>query len=518
MNARMNSPARLALIVLASGMLVAAVGACSKQSGAGPATAPAQGAAGAQGGGGQYRGGNGQYQGGQGGRRQATVPVQATTVQVGLLSADRDTAGVVSPLTQSQVAAQVAGVVKNVAHLAGDWVQSGTLIVQLDDAQLKLSVANAQAALDNANINLSIGEDNANQANPKLALQVQSAQSALDSAQKNYDSQKALYALGGISASQLDSAASQLTAAQANLEGAKTALDQNQKSGDQTIAQLRLAVTQAENALQQAKLNLQYASIRAPFAGQIAAMNVQPGMYVGLNTPVFTLVSASRQIAFSVAPSDAPALPVGTKLTFEYGGKSYPIRVTQAPSAPINGVIPMVASALGPFNLPFGTIGNISYPVGVARGALVPIAALATLENQNYVFLVENGKAVIQNVSIIGEAGITAVVDGLAAGATVVVSPPPGLLQGTPVQVVVAQGAAQGAPGQSPGAAPGATPQATPAGARPGQPGARQGSAAPGQPGATGTWSGTRSSQGGSAQPGSSPGAQATTDTSVGKP
>ena len=385
-------------------------------------------------------GGASKRQGGQSaGRKQAIVPVQATTVQAGLLTAQREASGVVAPVIQSQVAAQVAGVVKSVPHVSGDWVRAGDLVVQLDDAQLKLALANAQASLENAKINLQIGEDNASQDNPKLSLQVQSAQSALDSAQKFYDSQKALYDLGGLSASNLDTAESQLTAAKANLEGAKTALDQNNKSGDQTIAQLRLGVTQAQNQLVQAQLNLQYASIRAPFAGQVASVNMQAGMYVGLNTPAFFLVSADRAINFSIPPSDAPTLLQGSKIAFSYNGASYPVKVSQAPSAPINGVVPMVASVPASFKLAYGSVGSVSYAISVASGILVPLASLATLEDKNYVFAVVDGKATRKDVTIVGEAGITAAVAGLASGDVVIISPPPGLIPGSQVQIVAQQ-------------------------------------------------------------------------------
>jgi len=387
-----------------------------------------------------------------GGRRQSVVPVQATLVQMGLLTADRSTAGIVTAVTQSNVAAQVAGIVKSVPRASGDWVRAGDIVVQLDDAQLKLSLANAQAALDNAKINLSVGQDSSSQANPKLALQVQSAQSALDSAQKFYDSQKALFDLGGISASALDTAKSQLQSAQANLEGAKTALDQNGKADDQTIAQLKLAISTAQNQLAQAQLNLQYASIRAPFSGQIAAVNMQSGMYVGLNTPVFTLVTAERQVNFSISPSDAPALPIGRAVAFAYSGNTYTVKVGQSPSAPINGVIPMVAFVPSSFKLPLGTVGSVSYKVPVATGILVPLNALDTLENQNFVFTIVEGKVQTQNVTILGEAGISTAVSGIKPGDVVVVNPPPGLIQGSQVQAVMIQSDASTVPAQgSPG-------------------------------------------------------------------
>ena len=416
----------LALAVLASALSLAALGSCGKTSAAG-------GSAGQSGGSAGQSGGNAQGAAASG-RRLGLIPVQAAIVQVGELTADRGTSGQVVPDTLSQVAAQVAGVVKSTPRQVGDWVRAGDIVVQLDDAQFKLALGSAQAALDSAKLNLEIGLYNEKQANPKLAIDVQSAQSALDAAQKNYEAQKALYALGGTSASQLDTARTQLSQAQSGLEGAKTALDQNQKSGEQNIAQLRVAVDQAQIQLQQARLNLQYTAIRAPFAGQVSVLSVNPGMYVGLNTPSFTLVSAGREIDFNVPPSDAAGLPVGTPMRFTYNGKEYSIRVSQAPSAPIQGLVPMVASVGGAAGLPFGSVGTVSYTVAMARGALVPVAALSTLENRNYVFTIENGKTVRKYVTIIAEAGITAAVSGLDNGATVVLNPPPGLLEGSQVQ------------------------------------------------------------------------------------
>jgi HlyD family secretion protein len=389
--------------------------------------------------------GGGAGQQGPGGRRFAAIPVQAVNVTIGPLVADNNTAGSVVPVTQSAVASQVSGVVLHVAHQAGEWVKAGETIVQLDDSQLDLSVRSAEAALQNAKINYDMGQDNASSSNPKLAFQVQSAQSTLAAAQKNYDSQKALYDLGGISASQLDNAKSQLEQAQANVEAAKSALDVNQKSDSQSLAQLRLAVDQAANQLEVTRLNLKNAAIKAPFAGQIAAVNVNPGMYVGLNTSVFILVSADREINFNVSPSDAPSLSLGSTVRFTYAGRTYPIRISEAPSAPINGIVPMTAEVPKTISLPYGTVGTVTYSLTLAQGALVPIASLNTNEDKNYVFTVNGGKAVVQNVTILDETGIMAAVAGLAEGTQVIVNAPPGLLPGSAVQVVGApeQGKAQ---------------------------------------------------------------------------
>ena len=454
--------------------------------GCGGGTGPAAGqpgggsaAAGQPGGGQPGAASNGRGAGTQrAGFRVGPIPVQAVNVHVGPLKTNNDTAGSVVPVTLSSVASQVAGVVSSVPRQAGDWVKAGATVVQLDDTQLKLAVQTAQSNLAIARINYQIGQDNTDQNNPKLQLQVQSAESALASAQKSYDSTKALLDIGGVPASQLDTANSQLQQGQANLEAAKTALDQNKKSGTQTLAQLKLAIDQSQNALQVAQINLQYAAIKAPFAGQIAAINVTPGMYVSLNTAVFVLVSAERQIAFNVPPADVSALSVGSMVTFNYLGKDYPIRISQAPSAPINGIVPMVAALPRAGNLQYGSVGTVVYSLNLASGALIPIAALQVNEDQNFVYAIVGGKVIARPITILAESGTTAAVSGIDEGTQVVLNPPPGLLPGSAVQAVSVNGGASTGPadgGPKAGTPAAGAPDAgvPAAGAKP--PGARKG-------------------------------------------
>ncbi len=372
------------------------------------------------------------------GRRFATITVQAVTVKTGPLVTDNNTAGTVVPVTQSQVAAQVAGVVSRVLRMTGDWVKKGDVVVQMDDAQLKLAVRNAQAAVQNAKINLTVGRETASGSGPKLESQLKAAENALAAAEKTFDSQKATFDLGGISASELDNAQSQLQQAHANYEAAKQALDLNRQSDTQSIAQLQLAVDQASNQLQIAQLNLQYAAIAAPFSGQIASMNVSEGMYVGLNTSVFLLVSVDRQINFTVPPADAPRFKPGDIVSFTLDGRKNPVRIIRAPSAPIGGVVPMVASVPGSAPAPYGSVGTITYALTLGTGPLLPISALQTRADRNFVDTIVDGKAMERPIVILAESGSTAVVRGVEAGDQVIVSPPPGLLAGSSVQPVPA--------------------------------------------------------------------------------
>ena len=204
----------------------------------------------------------------------------------------------------------------------------------------------------------------------------------------------------------------------------------------QNLAQLKLGVQQAEYALQQARLNLQHASIRAPYAGMLVSVKVMPGEFVGQNGPAFIIGSQEREVDFAVPPADAATLPVGAPVSFQLGGRTYPLKVTQSAQVPLNGVVPLVAALPSSLPLTYGAVGTVGYSVSLARGALVLTGSLQTNEDQNFVYVVENGKAVIRRIVVLAESGNSAAVSGIAAGDMVVVNPPPGLLDGSVVKSI----------------------------------------------------------------------------------
>jgi len=123
-------------------------------------------------------------------------------------------------------------------------------------------------------------------------------------------------------------------------------------------------------------------------------------------------------------------------VSFSLGGKSYALRVSQSPDVPLGGVVPLVAAVQAPLPLSFGAIGTVSYTLTLARGILIPTGALQTNENQNFVFVVENGKALVRPITLLAESGSAAAVTGVNAGSMVVVNPPPGLLDGSAVKAL----------------------------------------------------------------------------------
>lgn len=417
------------------------------------------------------------FRGSQRGGPGAVIPVQTVKAEAGLLVAQRQSAGTVVPVRESRVAAASNGVVARVLAQVGDTVKAGQAVIQLNDTQLRIAVQNAEIALQNARISLSSQTNSIRDASLRLNQQLQAAQATLVAAQNTYASAQKVYALGGLSANDLQNAKSQLSTAQANVAAAQAALSQNQRAGNEALAQLRLAITQAQNQLRQAQINLASASIKAPFDGQISAIQVSPGESVGSSTQTFTLVSLERQVQFSVPPSDAPSLTPGQQLNFRTSSQTYPVQIAQRPAAPVNQSVSLTARFVGEAVAAPGLVGNLSYSVKLAQGTLLPIAALQNDGTRSFVFTVQEGKARAQTVEVLGQAGGTTAVRGIPGNSEVIVSPPPGLLDGASVvnQAQAGQGQGQRPGGQNPsggqGFQPGSRPpQGSPGAAEPGSP------------------------------------------------
>jgi RND family efflux transporter MFP subunit len=420
---------RTTVLTAAGLVLLLALGACNAKTETASAGAPSGAPAGAPGGSSGTPGGPGALGGG-------AQTVQALTVTSGTLMGENTTSGTVEAVWQSKVPAQVAGTVSKILLKAGDWVKAGQVVVQLDTTQLDLTLADAQATLENAKISLTAEASTTTQDTPKLQYQLTSAQSAYNAAEKVYNANQAAFKLGGLSESDLDTAKATFDTAKANLESAKSALATNASSNDQSLAKLRNTVKQAEIAVSQAQLNQRNAAVRAPYDGQVSSISYQIGEYVTSSSTVFVLVSPDKRVAFSIAPSDAAKVARGVAVTFRYDSQTWPLKVTNTPSAPTSGLVPMTATATSGSLPSYGMVGTVHYALSLGTGAQVPIGALQTKDNANFVYTVENGKVATRTVEILAENGTVAVLKGLELPAQVITSPPPGLVVGAEVKVV----------------------------------------------------------------------------------
>ena len=246
-----------------------------------------------------------------------------------------------------------------------------------------------------------------------------------------------LYALGGISQADLSTSQATLAQTQSALAQAKNALAQNGQSGGNSLALLQNQVQSAQVALKQAQENLAKASVRAPFAGTVSSISAKLGEYVNMGSPVFRLVDSGNLSAdFSVPPSDAAALPSGTPLNFDYGGKTYLAQVKAGDRvAGSDRLVPLTTRLYGTSTLPVGGVGTLRYRLKLGGGTLLPTGAIQNDGGGNAVYLASDGAAKRTPVQIVAESQGQVAVNGVKPGAQVIYPVPPSLQDGTTVKV-----------------------------------------------------------------------------------
>ena len=170
--------------------------------------------------------------------------VRAETFYLEGAARTRTFSGVARAGIESQLSFKVGGTVQDLAVRVGDQIRANALVARLDDTDLKIQVADAEAT---------------------LARQ----QAAARSSSATYRRTEALYENNNASLADLEAA----------------------RANDETA---RASVNSAEQALERAQRQLSYCVLRSPISGAIAAVQAEEGENVAAGAPVATLTAGSH--------------------------------------------------------------------------------------------------------------------------------------------------------------------------------------------------------------------------------
>jgi membrane fusion protein (multidrug efflux system) len=209
---------------------------------------------------------------------------------------------------------------------------------------------------------------------------------------------------------------------------------------DYDQARARLAESQA--LLQRHRVLLDKTVLRAPFDGIAGLRRVSPGAYVQPGQDLVNLEDIDPlKVEFRVPERHAAALTVGRPLT---------VRVDAVPERSFAGEIYAIDPRLDAATRTFALRGRVPNPDGLLRPGMfaqveltlgerpaalvIPEQAIVPRGERLYVFKVVDGKATLVPVRTgLREPGIVEIVEGLAAGDTVVTEGQMKLREGMPV-------------------------------------------------------------------------------------
>ena len=211
--------------------------------------------------------------------------------------------------TTVQVAPKVSGEVVAVYITDNQFVKEGDIVAEIDDADYKIKLAQAEARYERALLNQKNAKANFSATNSEIAV-----------AKKDLERYQNLYKAGAVSKQTLDNAQAQYDRAKARLTSAEEAILSSSKSkvADAEIKELKALRDMA-------KLNLSYTKVRAPQSGTVSSRRVEKGMYVQTGAPLFVLVPENVWVVANFKENQLNGMKVGQPVEIKVD--TYPNKV-----------------------------------------------------------------------------------------------------------------------------------------------------------------------------------------------
>jgi membrane fusion protein (multidrug efflux system) len=345
----------------------------------------------------------------------AAVPVGVVKAERKSVTPSLDFVGRVEAINRVEIKARVTGFLEEVLFKEGDAVKEGDPLYGIEKGLFQTAVKQAEGALERSKASKEL-----------TTVQLQRAQDLVEKS-----------------------------------AGTVVARDQAKAADDQAAGQ----ITTDEASLETAKINLGYTDIVSPIAGKASKTNITKGNLVGPDTGTLTVIVSQdpMYVTFPVSQRDfLKARETGTKL--DVGAIQAQLRFADGTIYDQTGRINFVDVKVDRTNdtiLVRATFPNpdaslvdgqfVQVRVNLESGSVkeqivVPQAALIADQEGVYVFVVEDGKAVVKRVKPLREIGTgVAVESGLNGDEQVIVQGlqavrPGAAVRATPLQSPLNQG------------------------------------------------------------------------------
>jgi len=318
------------------------------------------------------------------------------------------------------IGSQIVGVVKNIPVSEGQIVQSGQVLIELDDAEWRAAAQQADMLVLQAQARLrQVREVQA----PVAAQSLVQAEINVSYAEKQWHRNVDLFTKSFISQVALDEAKKNVDLTQAQLQTAKKQVQTTHPTGsDYQIA--ATALSQAEANSKVAYSRRQHTVIKTPIAGTLISRDVETGDVVQAGKALMTLSpSGATQLVVQIDEKNLPLLVLGQLA--RASADAYP---TLNFSAAISYINPSVDLQRGSVEIKLNVPEppaylrqdmTVSVDIQVAtrlRALLVPTDTIHDVKGrQPWVLKVADGKARKQVLRVgLQSAGMSEVLSGLS--------------------------------------------------------------------------------------------------------
>lgn len=329
------------------------------------------------------------------------IPVKTVEVKKTLSDDTVDYVGVISTDQVVKQSFKVQGRLLGLNVNEGDIVNVGDELAILEPLDLDFALDAAEAAVISARAQLTKAED------------------ALNFAKNTVEDTKILYDQGAVSKQDYDMSVLNLDLSTSDYNSALEQYRQAKVGRDQ-------------------KKNMRSESILyAPFAGQIVSVMVEEGEMVSPGYPVLAISNDQKIVYTGVSQRDVQRIQAGMFVEFcaddliikgvVRSVKNIPDQDTRTYQVAIN---------IEKSDVPVGAVGDVKIVLGQKEGIRIPIQSVLS-SSVDYVFLVEDGKAMKRIIELGTVDGTDVFVEGLNPGEQLVIEGMKNLKNLTDVQVTL---------------------------------------------------------------------------------
>ena len=376
------------------------------------------------------------------------LPIRVATVQRGDIVSTFSTNGIVEPVSNFEVHAPYAGLVKSVFVHEGDRVPEGKLLIEMDNTEALTREAATLAALRAAQANYdSLTNGGSQQERYTLEGDVARTKADRDQAQTQLATLKKLAAQGAASTAEVAAAQQRLDQADGSLH--LLDLRRNSPYAAPDLEHAKAALLDAQSNYTASQKTLAEVTVRAPFAGTVYALPVSATEYVGQGDRLLEMADLTKvQVRAYFDEPEIGKLAVGLPIKIVWDAlplRSWQGHIARVPSTVITYTTRHVGAAIVTVDNADGTLlpdTNVTVTVTTSSSPDVlniPREALHANGGQDFVYVLDGDRLRRTPVKT-GIITLTAIqiVDGLREGQTVALGTSNGqpIVDRVPVKIV----------------------------------------------------------------------------------
>ena len=308
------------------------------------------------------------------------LPVETAAAIEGSISISSRYLGTIMPLQYADIAPRITGNILTVSVREGDSVRKGQLLATIDERALR--EREAAQALETTG----------------TESQLAGARSVYETQQAVYERDEMLQKEGAISLEALQRSRAQRDSALAQV-----------KSLEEKIKSLR-------NIYSAASVETSYARLHSPLNGVVTRRLQELGDIAVPGKPVLKVEGLSGfKVVVQVPQVDMPMMKRGGRGTLSNGQKKAEAVISRVYPAVAAGTMGTIEIDVNrpPFDIPSGGSVSVDVTTGkIDKGLIIPLNALLENRKGSFIFKIENNRAKVMSVQVLGKNSESASVKG----------------------------------------------------------------------------------------------------------